>query len=318
MMRKVLQLFPILLLSAGVLLLAPVPSGAGETKNAPVTFASPDAAVSSLVDALRAKDVPRLCAVVGPNSEEWLFSGDTVADRDDWQMFLAAYDRKHALLRESETRVLLTVGDQGWTFPAPLVKQDGQWRFDTAAGREEAFNRRVGRNELDTLETLLAIVDAQREYAGSDPDGNGVTDYARRFHSESGKRDGLYWPTAPGAPRSPLGPLLAEAAREGYVRQAGQDPAPYHGYRFRLLTAQGPAAPGGAYDYLVGDRLLGGFAVVAYPAKYGVSGVMTFMVNHEGVVYEKDLGPATADLAGQLVNFNPDPSWHTSGAGGAR
>lgn len=274
------------------------------------TFASPEEAADALAAAVRAQDVNGLLAVVGPGASSWLFSGDRVADRNDWSRFLTAYEARHAVETQPDGRRVLVVGEDAWPFPAPLVERAGRWRFDAEAGREELLDRRVGRNELDTLQTLLAIVDAQREYARSDVDGDGLIDYARRIRSTPGQHDGLYWEAGSGERQSPLGPLVARATREGYGRQA-EDPEPsaFHGYLFRLLTAQGPHAPGGAHDYLVGDALLGGFAVVAYPARYGLSGVTTFLVNHEGVVYQKDLGPETAALARGLATFDPDPTW---------
>jgi hypothetical protein len=279
------------------------------------TFASAEEAVKALTDAVRAKSVDGLLAVVGPSSSSWLFTGDMVADANDWKRFLEAYDRKHKLEPAGEGRMVLDVGDDDWPFPAPLVKRGDKWAFDANAGKQELLNRRVGRNELDAMQTLLAIVDAEREYAATDADGNGFADYARKFRSSPGKKDGLFWPTADGAPPSPLGPLVAVAAKEGYGKKAGDKastkdtPQAYHGYYYRILTSQGKDAPGGAYDYLVGDKLLGGFAVVAYPATYRVSGVTTFLVNHEGVVYEKDLGPQTGTVAAAMTRFNPDATW---------
>ena len=275
-------------------------------------FATPEEAAKALAEALRAQDANALLAVVGPKSRNWLFSGDDVADRDGWARFLAAYDRKNMIGKTDDSRMLLQVGDDGWTFPAPLVNKGKGWVFDSNAGREEIINRRVGANELSAIQTLLAVVDAQREYAAADPDGNGFNDYARTFLSSEGKRDGLYWPVGPNEPSSPLGPLVGEAARQGYRAASGKalpKAVPYHGYHFRMLTAQGKNAPGGAYSYLVGDKLIGGFAVVAYPAKYGVSGVMTFLVSHEGTVYEKNLGKTTAETAMKMRRFNPDASW---------
>lgn len=277
------------------------------------SFATPEAAAKALADAVRAQDGEALLAVVGPASRDWLFSGDPVADRDDWAKFLVAYDKQNGISKDGETRATLAVGDDHWPFPAPLVKKSEQWAFDAAAGREEIINRRIGHNELDTLQTLLAIVDAQREYAAADPDHTGFNAYARRFISTAGKKDGLYWPTPIGAAPSPLGPLVGAAAKEGYRVKTGQGQhPPYHGYYYRLLTAQGKDANGGAYDYLVNGRLIGGFAVVAYPAKYGVSGVMTFIVNHDGTVYEKDLGKATPTEAAKMTRFNPDKTWAKS------
>jgi hypothetical protein len=274
------------------------------------SFATPEEAVNALVAAVRAGDRKAVAALMGPDSESWLFSGDRVSDRREWSLFLAAYEKKHGFAKLSDRKMTLVIGEDQWAFPAPLVKKSSGWTFDGAAGREEVTNRRVGRNELDTIETLLAVVDAQREYAAADSDGNGFNDYARRFVSSKGKKDGLYWPVKPGERPSPLGPLVAEAAAEGYGKgkQSGE-PRAYHGYRYHLLTAQGRDAPGGAYNYLVKDKLIGGFAVVAYPARYGVSGVMTFMVNHDGVVYQKDLGPDTASSAAAMKQFNPDKTW---------
>ena len=274
-------------------------------------FPSADEASKALADAVRAKNVDGLLAVVGPGSASWLFTGDTVADANDWAKFLAAYDEKHSLEPKGEGMVTLSVGKDDWPFPAPIVKSAKGWSFDANAGKDEVVNRRVGRNELDAIQTMLAIVDAQREYAQTDADGNGFSDYARRFRSSPGKKDGLYWPDEAGKPRSPLGELVAVAAAEGYGRKPAKEEGPqaYHGYRYRILTAQGKDAPGGAYDYLVRDKLLGGFAVVAWPASYRVSGVMTFIVNHDGVVYEKDLGPQTASIAGAMTRYNPDSTW---------
>jgi hypothetical protein len=274
------------------------------------TFASPDDAAKALTDAVREKSVDALLAVVGPDSRSWIFTGDDVADRNDWAKFLAAYDKKHAFEKSGDAKAVLTVGDDDWPFPAPIVKRGDKWVFDAAAGRQEVTNRRVGRNELDTIQTLLAAVDAQREYAAGDLDGNGFADYARRFISSPGKKDGLYWPDEAGKPSSPLGPMFAAAAKEGYGKQPkGEKPGPYHGYYYKILTSQGKDAHGGAYDYLVGNKLLGGFAIVAWPATYRVSGVTTFVVNHDGVVFEKDLGAQTASMASAMTRFNPDATW---------
>ena len=233
-----------------------------------------------------------------------------MADRADGEKFIAAYDAKHSLSQLADDKSVLLIGEGDWPFPAPIIRKAGGWRFDTNAGREEIINRRVGLNELNTIQTLLAIVDAQREYAMADLDGNGYHDYAQRILSSEGKRDGLYWPVLKGEPLSPLGPQVADATRQGYGRQLGSGKqAPYHGYKFRMLTAQGKAATGGAYSYLVGDKMIGGFAAIAYPAKYGVSGVMTFKVSHDGAVYEKNIGKLTERTALRMSSFNPDSSW---------
>ncbi len=275
------------------------------------TFASPEDAVKALVEAVRAASAEEMIAVVGPKSRSWIFTGDKVSDANDWKNFLAAFDRKNAIEKQGDAKAVLTIGDD-WPFPAPLVKKGGKWSFDAEAGREEVMNRRVGRNELDTIQTLLAIVDAQREYASADADGNGLHDYADRFRSSPGRKDGLYWETKPGEPQSPLGALAAKAAGEGYGKPASDKPQAYHGYYYRILTGQGRDAPGGAYDYRVNGKLFGGFAVVAWPASYRNSGVKTFLVNHDGVVWEKDLGSGTAQAAAQMKRLNPDKTWTKS------
>lgn len=273
------------------------------------SFASAKEAGEALAAALRAASVDEVFAVLGPDSRSWVLSGDDVSDKADWKRFLDAYTQKNAV-QVSGDKAVLEVGNDAWPFPAPIVSKGGKWAFDATAGREEVINRRVGRNELDTMQTLLAVVDAQREYAASDADGNGFADYARRVRSTPGKKDGLYWADEAGKPQSPLGPLIAEATAEGYGKaKAGGKPQPYHGYHYKLLTSQGKNAPGGVYNYVVGGKLLGGFAVVAYPATYGSSGVMTFVVNHEGVVYEKDLGAGTAAAASAMTRFDPDKTW---------
>jgi hypothetical protein len=308
--------------SIAVALLLVTPPLASATQPAPATqnkveqkvFATPEDAAKALIEAMHKHDKNKLIVVIGPSSRNWLSSGDEVADRKDMEKFLAAYDRKHSISQQADGKAILLVGEDDWPFPAPMVRKGKGWIFDAVAGGEEIANRRVGRNELDAIQTLLAAVDAQREYAAGDPDKNGYHDYARRFASTKGKKDGLFWPVKAGEPLSPLGPLFAEAAREGYGKKsstgkkAGKSAA-YHGYLYRILEAQGKGAPGGAYSYLVGDKMIGGFAIVAYPAKYGVSGVMTFLVNHDGVVYEKDLGKTTEADAVGMRRFNPDPGW---------
>jgi hypothetical protein len=285
-------------------------AGTAHKARAQKTFATPEDAAKALVEAVRAENVAGLLEVVGPKSKSWLFTGDRFADAAEWKRFLACYDKKNAIAKQGDAKAVLNCGDDDWPFPAPLVKKGDKWAFDADAGREEIANRRVGRNELDTIQTMLAIVDAQREFAAKDADGDGLKHYAARFRSSPGKKDGLYWPVNAGEPQSPLGPVFAQAAREGYGGQASTGkPAPYNGYYYRILTSQGKDAPGGAYDYLVKGRLFGGFAVVSWPASYGNSGVKTFIVNHDGVVFEKDLGPATAAETGKMKHYNPDKTW---------
>ena len=274
-------------------------------------FGTPEEAAAALVDAVRGGKRGAVLQVVGPTSKSWLVTADEVADRAEGLVFLAAYDRKNAVTKKGHDRAVLTVGDDDWEFPAPIVRNKaGKWAFDPAAGHEEILNRRVGRNELDTIQTLLAIVDAQREYAATDPNGDGLPDYAARFASSPGKKDGLYWETAAGEAASPMGPLVAKAVREGYGAQVHAGVVqPYHGYLFRMLTAQGKEAPGGAYDYMVDGHLFGGFGVLAYPSAYGITGVKSFLVNHDGVVYEKDLGSSTTAQAEKIKRFDPGPGW---------
>jgi len=270
------------------------------------SFATADEAVAALVAATRANDATAFRAILG-NDPGDLSSGDPVADRALRQAFVAAYDTKHALVPAGDA-LHLTLGSDDFPFAFPLVKHGQRWRFDTVAGRDELLARRVGRNELDAIEVLRAIVDAQREYASVDRNGNGVLEYARRFASTPGKRDGLYWPTAAGEPPSPLGQLVAHAAGEGY-RGKPDTATPYHGYYFRMLRGQGASAAGGALDYVVHGRTIGGFAVVASPAKYGGSGIMTFIVNQDGIVYQADLGPDTRAKATALRRFDPGSGW---------
>ena len=276
------------------------------------TFAAPDAAVTALVDSMRSDNQQEMHDILGGSSDKLLFSGDAVDDKASIQRFLAAYDQKHDLSPDDAGQMVLSVGNDDWPLPIPLVKNVfNQWTFDTAAGKDELINRRVGRNELDTIQTCLAIVDAQREYAETDPQHIGMPVYAEKFRSDPGKKNGLYWKAAEGEPPSPLGSLVATAQSEGYSRSShtSQGPDPYHGYLFRILTSQGPAASGGARDYLVDGKLLSGFAIVAYPASYGSSGVMTFIIDQDGAIYQRDLGSDTAKLAPQIKVFNPDDRW---------
>ena len=271
-------------------------------------FKTPEQAVAALVKAAQAKDKKALVALFGPLGEPLVDSGDPVADQNSRGRFLENYNLAHSLDNSDPAKVILVIGAQGWPFPIPLTLRDGRWFWNSADGAEEIINRRIGENELDTIQSCLAYVDAQREYYLRDPDKNGLLQYARTFASTPGKRDGLYWPTKEGEPPSPLGPFAAQARAEGYSKQSSR-PIPYWGYYFRILTAQGNDAPGGAYDYLAQGRMIGGFALVAFPARYGVSGIMTFIVNHDGVVYQKDLGPNTAAIARAMKEFNPDTTW---------
>jgi hypothetical protein len=273
-------------------------------------FPSPEAAVATLVQAVRTSDTAAMLGVLGPDARALIASGDDVADRQSRERFVRAYDEAHRLSPVGAGKVVLVVGRDEWPMPIPLVQDAGGWWFDVSQGREEILNRRIGRNELSAVQVCLAYVDAQREYYARDPDGDALLQYAQRFRSSPGKRDGLYWETQPGEAPSPLGPLVAKAEGAGYpVKRSGGPRIPYWGYYYRIVKAQGPHAPGGAYDYVVRGHLIGGFALIAYPAEYGASGVMTFMVNHDGIVYQKDLGPSTSATARALTTFDPDPTW---------
>jgi hypothetical protein len=277
---------------------------------APKRFASPDAAMQAFVAAVRAGDTKSLTAVLGSGARPLLSSGDPVADRRNRETFVRAYDVAHELVTDGNVATL-HVGADHWAFPIPVVKDGDRWRFDARQGREEIVARRIGRNELYTMQTCLAYVDAQREYYAEDRDGNGILEYARQFASTPGKRDGLYWRAAKGQPPSPLGEFVTRARAEGYQRK-GAGPTPFHGYVYRILTAQGPAARDGAYEYITNGHMIAGFALVAFPAQYGVSGVMTFLVNHDGLIYQKDLGPGTRAAALAMRVFNPDGTWTQS------
>ena len=271
------------------------------------TFATPEAAIDALVGAAKSGDAKAILAVLGPDGQAIISSGDPVADTNIRQNFIAAYDAEHAIELEGNGTQTLILGDDDWPFPIPLINKAGEWQFDTKGGLDEILRRRIGRNELSAIQVSLAYVQAQNEYAALDPAGLGRGIYAQRIVSRPGKKDGLYWPTPEGETPSPLGELAASASAEGY--KAGKKPIPYHGYYYRILTRQGANASGGAYDYLIKGKMMGGFALLAYPAEYGNSGITTFMVNHDGTVFQKDLGPKTKKRARKIDSFAPDQSW---------
>jgi len=279
----------------------------GSTALAQKSYKTPQDAVDALVASAKTDDPKAALAVLGRDGEDIISSGDKVSDDAVRQRFVASYEAKHQIAMDGDNKATLVIGDDDYPFPIPLIKKSGLWSFDTDTGRREILFRRIGHNELDAIQTSLAYVDAQNEYADKDRTGAGPGVYAQRFVSEAGKKDGLYWPTAPGEEESPLGELFAKASRQGY--RAGQGRSPYHGYYYKILTRQGPAAAGGALDYVVKGKMIGGFALVAYPDEYRNSGVMTFMVNHDGTVFQKDLGPDTEDIAEAMTAFNPDKSW---------
>lgn len=274
------------------------------------TFASPQAAVRALIAAVRNNSDPELRAILGPGSEELISSGDPVADKKGKIRFLKAYERKHRLEKESSGKIVLHVGPRDYPFPIPLVRQAHAWHFDTPAGKEEILDRRIGRNELHTIEVLQAYTEAQRVYACLKHRSGAGSEFAQRLTSSKGHHDGLYWPARAGKPESPFGPLIAQAAREGYAAGLDEEaPEPFHGYYFKILKRQGQHAEGGAYDYVVNGKMILGFAMVAYPAKYGSSGIMTFIVSQDGVIYEKDLGKDTLKAAAEMTTFDPGPTW---------
>jgi hypothetical protein len=293
-MTMKIKLFPVSLAAGIAFALLPAASWA-----APSVYPSADAAASALVDAVQKDDQPALATVLGPGWKSVIPVGDI--DREDVDAFLAAYKADHKIV-EKDGVSQLEVGHAGWTLPIPIVKTAAGYTFDLKAGHDEIIARQVGRNELDTQQALLAYYDAQREYAGNDHNGDKVLEYAQKFLSTPGKQDGLYWDAKDGGSESPLGPLFA-----AHTQKAGAEG--YQGYHYRILTAQGPSAPGGAYDYVVGGRMRNGFAAIAYPVRYGETGIMSFMISHDGIVFEKDLGKNGAKTAEAMKTFDPDESW---------
>jgi len=281
---------------------------AAESRFKGEAFESPEAAVSALISAVRKLDAKQTLKVLGPDARDIIFSGDNVQSRKRVKEFLRKYDEKHIIGMDKSGKVTLYIGREEWPYPIPIVKVGGKWYFDTKTGREEIVNRRIGANELMAIKVLEAYVEAQLEYASKDRNGDGMLEFAQKLNSDKGKRNGLYWPVKPGEKLSPLGPLVAAAAAGGYGKNGGK-PQPFHGYYFKILTRQGKNAPGGAYDYVVNGHMVLGFGMIAYPAKYGVSGIMTFAVNQKGIIYEVDLGEKTADIVNYEVAFDPTKKW---------
>ena len=314
------------MIAAGALLWVGGLGGMGGCAVEPASFDTPEAAVDSLVTALRAGDRKKAESIVGTEGAELLRSGDDVADANARDEFVRLYDEKHTLTRHDDS-VTLEVGNSDWPLPIPLVQDEreavgakggkGGWFFDVEAGADEVLSRRIGRNELDAIQVCLAIFDAQREYAAVDRDGDGVLEYATKFGSDAGKHDGLFWPSKAGEPESPLGELAAEASSEGYTAKGHRSgPRAYHGYYYRILNGQGASAPGGALDFTSKAGMIGGFAVIAWPAEYGGSGLKSFLVSHHGVVYEKDLGDDTDRIARAMKVFDPGEGWSECGRAG--
>ncbi len=272
-------------------------------------FTTPAAAITALVAADKADDMKSMRSILGSDADQLLSSGDPVADKNARDEFARRYDQMHRLAYDDQGRVILYIGAENWPVPIPLIKQDSGWVFDTAAGKDELLFRRIGRNELFTIRVLEDLAVAQSEYASEAHDGGSEGEFARKILSDSGKHNGLYWETAEGQPESPIGPLVAKATAAGYKEDTGGNPIPFHGYYYKVLTQQGRNAPGGARNYLLDGKMTRGFAFLAYPAEYRASGVVTFMINHDGVIVQKDLGPDTAKVASAISEYNPDKTW---------
>jgi hypothetical protein len=272
-------------------------------------YDSPENAAEALIEAVESGETAAMLRVLGDDALPVVESGDVVADANNREAFLGLYAARHRWESETPESSTLLAGEDDWPFPFPLVKEERGWRFDTSYGIEEILDRRIGENELAAIQASLAYVDAQREYYWWNPDGQPLLHYARFLVSTTGRKDGLYWDAPEGEAPSPLGELFAAARAEGYLVDGAVQPVPYYGYHFRVLLGQGEHAAGGAYDYLGGEQLIGGFGLVAYPAEHGVTGVMTFVVNHDGVVFSKDLGADTQTIATQMTLFDPDSTW---------
>lgn len=272
-------------------------------------FKGPGAAIDALLEAVQTRSPAKLDALFGPGAKDIRSSGDPVADKAALESFLTAAKERTELQFATPSRVLLSFGDDDWPFPIPLVKSGKGWSFDTTAGKEEIINRRIGRNELHTIAVMRELVTAQEEYRAADPTGSGLHTYAQKISSSKGHRDGLYWPAEAGTGESPLGERIATAVKEGYEGADTGKPIPYHGYYFHILTAQGRHAPGGVKSYLNGGKMTGGFAVLAWPADYGNSGIKSFLVNQQGILYERDLGADTEKRAAAITEYDPDEGW---------
>jgi hypothetical protein len=298
-----------LVLVVGLFYLMTVTPLAAQAVSGQKTFSSPLEAVHALVEAARSGDPAQLEPLLGPQAKELIASGDAGAAKELLAGFVKAYGEKHSLSVEAQGFEFLQVGEGNWPFPFPIVRDGKVWYFDIERGNEEILDRRVGRNELGAIAVCEGYVQSQIEYAAKGRDGDSAGIYAQQFFSDPGKQNGLYWAVEKGQPQSPMGPLVANAAIEKSLRQSAAAPAPYYGYLYKILTEQGPDAPGGAKSYLVDGKLTGGFALIAYPAQYHSSGVMTFIVNQDGVVYQQDLGEQTSDLASKITAYNADSSW---------
>jgi hypothetical protein len=282
-----------------------LPISAQEVKQK--VFGSPEEAMKAFAEAVQAGNMKDVMAILGREGEDILSSGDEVADKADRERFLKKYQERVDLVKDRD-RISVILGNDHFPFAIPIMKKGEGWVFDTKTGKEEVLNRRIGRNELAAIQVCEAYVEAQREYASTDRERDGIIQYAQKIVSDAGRRNGLYWKAAEGEVPSPLGPFAAKAATEGYKKK-DEKPVPYHGYYYKILKGQGMSAPGGAYNYVINGHMVAGFALVAWPAEYNVSGVMTFVVNQNGTVYQKDLGPKTEELAKAMTLYNPDRTW---------
>jgi hypothetical protein len=309
-LTPMMRLAAIIRVGLGVLLLSATVSGvARAAEPAQQTFASPEQAADALAEACGHGDMAELLKIFGAGGAKLVSSGDPVADDNARQRLASEYAASHRIDYEGDSKAVLSIGKDDFPLPIPLVKNGSAWHFDTATGAQEILDRRIGRDEFNTIEVCHTYVEAQREYAALSLVGKGQGEYAQKFRSSPGKHDGLYWEVENAADESPLGPLVASARAEGYGPNADGTPTPYQGYYFKILTRQGPNAPGGAKDYIVNGHMTGGFAMIAFPAKYGDSGVMTFIVDQTGVVFEKNLGPGTEAIARRIAAYDPDQSW---------
>lgn len=288
-------------------------SRAEDQATSQMTFANPDDAAAALFKAAQESGTEELKKVLGPGSEQLISSGDQIHDVAMREKFLKAYAKSHRVRKDSQIQSVLLIGEEEYPFPIPLVAEGVTWRFDSEAGADEILNRRIGENEHAAMRVMLAYVAAQMEYASQDRDGKGLQ-YARRFLSTPGNKDGLFWPAEEGEATSPMGPLVAEARAEGYRRGTEQNDAsvPYHGYVFKMLEGQSSAAESGARDFVMNDRMIGGFGLAAAPAEYGNSGIMSFIVNQDGTVYEQDLGPDSRVLVAEMKEYDPGEGWHVA------
>ncbi len=313
-MKTSLPLIRSIFSGTSILLVAAVALPVAGRAQASKTFATPEEAVAALASSIKAKDAEALRAIFGPAIEE-ISNPDRVQATNEFIAFAVALDQASHIIRESDGKCVLEMGTNAWPFPIPIVRKETMWFFDTAAGTEELVNRRIGKNELAALQVMRAYVDAQREYASRDRDGDGVLEYAQKIASTTGQTDGLYWDPEVNGEISPLGPWVALAQGEGYFSGkivAGADPQPFHGYFFKILTRQGKNAPGGKYSYVINGNMIGGFALVGWPASYGDSGIMTFIVNQQGRVNQKDLGPRTDKVVSGMKAYDPEPTWQLS------